>query len=171
MWYRRALYRTQFWAAILLPVFMLVARSVVGGGWNFFGYLFIAPVLAIALGAVAGITRARRSVRAEKAVAPADAIILTLWYLTIIGHSIAWTSDTAAALALIGVLIGLGAFWNAIAQLIRETKQRMDVVIASFETPMTPPEPPATRPPGGYDPRLDQGPVIRIEPPESSPDR
>ena len=170
MWYRRVLYGTQFWAALLLPVFMLIARSVIGGGWNFLAYLFIAPVLAIALGAVAGITRARRSVRAERAVAPADAVILTLWYLSIIAHSIAWTAETAGALALVGVLIGLAAFWNAITRLIHETRQRMDVVIASFEATATPPQPPANRP-GGYDPRLDQGPVIRIEPPERSPDR
>jgi hypothetical protein len=168
MWYRRVLYRTQFWAVVVLPAFMLIARSVIGGGWNFLGYLFIAPLLAVALGAVAGITRARRSVRAERAVAPADAIILTLWYLSIIGHSIAWTSEAAAALAVIGVLIGLAAFWNAIAMLIRETRLRMDVMLSSFDATVQSAEPPTNRPSAGYDPRLDAGPVIRIDPPENN---
>lgn len=157
MWYRRAIYRTQFWAALVLPAFMLVARSAIGGGWGFLGYLFIVPVLAVALGAVAGITRARRSARSARAVSQADAVILTLWYVAIVGHSIAWMTDAAAALAVIGVLLGLGAFWNSIAQLVREARQSVEAVLGGFEAPSVPPQ-------QGYDPRIDDGPVIRIDP-------
>ena len=65
MWYRRAVFYVQFWAAAVLPAWLLVSRGIVGAdsGWDFVAYLFIAPVLAVALLAVAGLIRARRSVR------------------------------------------------------------------------------------------------------------
>ena len=163
MWYRRAIHRVAFWAAVVLPIWLLLSRGILGAdtGWDFVAYLFIAPVLAIALAAVAGLTRARRSVREARAVSVRDAGILSAWWALIVAHSVAWNSDAAAMLALIGVLVGLVAFWNAIYQLIDETRKSMSEALARFDQTTQAASDPGRQ---GYDPRLGQGPIIRIDP-------
>ncbi|WP_166873664.1 MFS transporter [Salinibacterium sp. ZJ450] len=168
MWYRTAIFRAQFWAALVLPAWLLVSRGIFGAdtGWDFVAYLFIAPILAIALAAVAGLTRARRSARDARAVSTLDAAIVSLWWALIVAHSLAGDPQVSATLALVGIVVGIVAFWNAIYQLIAETRNRMSVVLASFE--QTVPVASDPRAGAGYDPRLGDGPVIRIDPPHGS---
>ena len=123
MFYRRVLYYWQFTAAVLLPTWVVVGRALFGSsmGWDFVLSIVLGLVLAIALGAVAIITTARKAVRSEKALSWQDAAILTPWHLTIIAFGI----RDLPVFAAIGVLLAVVAFWSAVWQLFAETRLRV----------------------------------------------
>ena len=131
MFYRRILYLGQFVAAIVLPTWVLIGRGLLDNdiGWEFLVFLVAAPFLSIGMLAVAGLTFARRSVRSSRAVSWLDAGLLTAWYLAIIAYGL-WASS---ALAIVILLLAIGAFWLAIWQLIRETRERWRGLVAGFE--------------------------------------
>lgn len=85
MWYRRALFNTQFAATIVLPLWLLVGRVFFGVilGWHYAIGLFLAPLLFIFLAVVTTITWARTSTRKAGAVSRVDAVLLSGWYFAV----------------------------------------------------------------------------------------
>lgn len=86
MWYRRVLFKTQFAATIILPLWLLVGRVFFGVilGWHFAIGLFLAPLLFIFLAVVTTITWARKSSRRSGAVTRVDAVLLSGWYFAVL---------------------------------------------------------------------------------------
>ena len=118
---RRVVYRLIFPLAVILPVWVLIGRGIVadGVGWQFVAYLFIAPVLFLALIATGGLIAARSEVRAERAVSWADAaVLIALWVALIATGFFAYP-----AIAIAIVLLVLGLFWLAIWELITSTRR------------------------------------------------
>ncbi len=161
MFFRRILYTGQFVAAVVLPTWVLVARGLLddGMGWEFLVYLVACPFLSVAMLMVAGLIVARGSTRARRAVSWADAAVLSVWYIALLGYGL-WSWPVLAALA---VILTVVAFWTAVVQLFRETRSRFRGYLAEKERPSsaTPPSRPDGRSPG----------IIVIPPPVEPPAR
>jgi hypothetical protein len=163
MWYRRGVFFAMFGAVVVLPVWLLVSRGIIftDTGWDFLGYLVLAPVLAVALAAVAGVVWARKSVREARTVSPLDAGLLTAWYVSILLYGASGDESVATTVAVLGVILGVASFWAAVWQLVRETRSRFRNIVTTFEQQAMPG---GGRGPGS-DPGANSGPVIRIDPP------
>lgn len=161
MWYRRGVFYAMLGSVVVLPVWLLVSRGIIftDTGWDFLGYLILAPMLAVALAVVAGLVWARKSVRNTRAVSNLDAALLSAWYLSIALYGASGDEGVASAIAVVGVLLAVACFWAAGWQLVRETRSRLKNIVTTFEQQAMPPNGP---PPG---PGRSSGPVIRIEPP------
>lgn len=131
MWLRRAFYYVQFWAIPVLPLWLLIGRGVMmdGIGWGFLALLVACPLLSVAMIAVMGITMARKSVRRARMLSWLDASVLTAWYLSIVLAGLI----ASPIVAILVVVLMLVAFWSAVWQLVVETRQRVNTVLASFE--------------------------------------
>jgi hypothetical protein len=88
MWYRRAVYTTQFAATIVLPLWLLIGRVFFGVilGWHYALQLFLAPLLFVFLAVVATLVWASKRVRESGAVSRLDATLLTSWYISILSY-------------------------------------------------------------------------------------
>ncbi|MET0806347.1 MAG: hypothetical protein ABWX98_04505 [Lacisediminihabitans sp.] len=88
MWYRRALFNSQFAATIVLPLWMLIGRVFFGVilGWHYAIQLFLAPLLLVFLAVVATLSWARKKSRIAGAVTHADAWLLSIWYLAVLAY-------------------------------------------------------------------------------------
>jgi ABC-type nickel/cobalt efflux system permease component RcnA len=86
MWYRRAVFNTQFAATIILPLWLLIGRVFFGVilGWHYAIGLFLAPLLFVFLAVVATLTWARKRTRRSGAVSRTDAALLSFWYFAIL---------------------------------------------------------------------------------------
>lgn len=131
MWYRRALHRGQFIAAIVLPAWVLISRGIIddGVGWQLLVYLIACPILFVAMVAVGGIISARPTVREQRAVSALDAALLSAWYVAIVSYGL-WASST---LAVAIVVLGIVLFWLSVVSLFRDTRARLQVMMAGFE--------------------------------------
>lgn len=127
---RKALFWWQFAAVIVLPTVLLIARGILGSamGWDFVLYLVLSPILGAFMLLVAGLTSARASVRAGRAVGWLDAGILLGWHASIVAFAVL----DAPALAAIVVIIGVAAFWIAVWQLVTETGRRVRSAVRDF---------------------------------------
>jgi small-conductance mechanosensitive channel len=128
---RRVLYYWQFIAVIVLPLWVLVGRGVFGSsvGWDFVLFLFLCPIMAFALLAIAGLTTARKSVRSQRAVSWIDAGVLIAWHAVIVGYGFM----DAPVLATLIVVVAVAAFWIALWQLVTETRDRFTHLVEGFE--------------------------------------
>jgi hypothetical protein len=135
MWYRRALHRGQFLAAIVLPTWVVVSRGLLndGVGWQLLVYLIACPILFVSMAVISGIISARPTVRETRAVSSLDAALLTAWYLTILSYGL-WAS-TPLAVGI--VLLGVALFWVSLVALLRDTRARLQVMMAGFEQAAT----------------------------------
>jgi hypothetical protein len=131
MYIRRALFFWQFIAVVVLPLWVLIARGIFGSsvGWEFIFFVVVCPILAIAMGAVAGLTYARKSVRSARTVSWLDVGILTVWHAAIIAYGFN-DSPLLATLIVLGAIVG---FWAAVWQLFTETSRRVRGALAGFE--------------------------------------
>jgi hypothetical protein len=131
MWYRRALLRGQFIAAIVLPTWVVVSRGLLddGVGWELLFYLVACPILFVGMAIIGGIINARPTVREQRAVSSLDAALLTAWYLVILSYGL-WAS-TLLAVGI--VLLGVALFWVSLAALLRDTRARLQVMMAGYE--------------------------------------
>ncbi|QIS41815.1 hypothetical protein GW571_06520 [Clavibacter capsici] len=129
---RRALYRWQFAAVVVLPAWLLVGWAAFGsGGWELLLVMISAGALGIALIAALGLVLARRSVRTRRAVSPTDAVAMGVLALAVIGagtYSAISTWCAVVAVLAAAALVGL-----AVRQLLAETRQRMQEVISVIE--------------------------------------
>ncbi len=165
MWYRRAVFFAMLGSVVVLPVWLLVSRGIIftDTGWDFLGYLILAPILAVALAVVAGLVWARKSVRSTRAVSNLDAALLTAWYLSIAMYGASGDEGPASAIAVVGVLLAGASFWAAAWQLVRETRTRFRNIVTTFEQQAMPRN--GQSGPGPSGPGAGSGPVIRIDPP------
>ncbi|WP_193509925.1 MFS transporter [Cryobacterium sp. BB736] len=135
---RRGFYWAQFGAVIVLPLWLLIGRGLVfsGSGWAFVMLLIVAPILFVYMGLILGLTLARKSVRATKAVSWIDVALLAVWWLVLIAAGFVRNDGIAA----IAILISIGAFWLQLWQLIRETRDRFNAATARLTDsyPVTP---------------------------------
>ena len=161
MWYRRGVFYAMLGSVVVLPVWLLVSRGIIftDTGWDFLGYLILAPLLAVALATVAALVWVRKSVRSTRAVSVLDAALLTAWYLSIVLYGASGDEGVATALSVIGVLLAVASFWAAAWQLLRETRSRFRNIVTTFEQQAMPG---SGEQPG---PNAGRGPVIRIDPP------
>jgi hypothetical protein len=120
---RRVVYRLLFPLAVVLPIWVLISHGILadGLGWQFVAYLFIAPVLFVALMVIGAILIATPGVRAAKAVSWPDAAVLIALWVSLIASGL-WAYP---ALGVAAVLLVLGAFWLAVWEFIRETRRRL----------------------------------------------
>jgi hypothetical protein len=123
MVFRRASFYWQFAAAVLLPVWVLVGRGILGSdvGWDFLFYLVVCPILCVAMLAVVGATVARKGVRTTRALSWQDVAVLLPWHAAILAYGFFASSLIAVAV----VLLGIAAFWSAAWQLYSETRTRV----------------------------------------------
>ncbi|MFB9309480.1 hypothetical protein ACFFRL_09760 [Agromyces hippuratus] len=129
---RRALYRWQMIAIIVLPVWLAVGWAIFGGGgWGTLGLVIVVPIAFIVLGIVALITNVRPTVRQERALSWIDVGVLTAWHLSIIGTG--FYGPTATGFGVLAILLGIAAFWVAVWQLVTDGANRMKASMAEFE--------------------------------------
>jgi hypothetical protein len=159
---RRALYYWQFIGAVVLPVWVLIGRGIILAdvGWDFVLYLVLCPALFVAMLAVAGLTVARKKVRDSRAVAWQDAAIIAVWHLSIVAYGFLAITGLAAVI----VIVGLVAFWSAAYLLFTETRSRVKEAFSLG------PIDAGTYAAGSYDPAVDAGRVIIINPDGSKED-
>ncbi|RFA22024.1 MFS transporter [Subtercola boreus] len=132
MFVRRAFFYWQVAAVVLLPLWVLIGWSVFGGQvWQFLLVMLACGVLALAMAAVGVLIWARKGVRATKTLSWLDVMMVALWHVSII--VLGFFTPAASLVAVAAVLLGLGAFWAAIYQLVRETRQRVQGVFDSFQ--------------------------------------
>ncbi len=135
---RRGFYLAQFGAIIVLPLWLLIGRGLVfsNSGWAFVMLLIVAPMLFVYMGLILGLTLARKSVRATKAVSWIDVLLFTVWWLLLIAAGFVKND----AIAVFAVFVSVGAFWLQLWQLIRETRDRFNAATARLTDsyPVTP---------------------------------
>lgn len=155
---RKAFYWWLFPSAVILPAWLLVGWAIFGsGGWTFLGLLIACPILFVAMIAVGGIIYARKSVRDAKAVSWIDVGILAAWQISIIAFG-CFIPGAASWIAVLGVLLGLAAFWLSLWQLLTETRTRMKITFDAYERAAQPDQSRAAQPD-----LLDGGEYIVIE--------
>jgi hypothetical protein len=131
---RKAFYWWLFPSAVVLPVWLLVGWAAFheGSGWTFLGLLVLCPILFLALAAVGGIMRARKSVRAARAVSWRDAGLLAGWSASIAGFGF-FPAGATGWLAVLGVLFFLATFWVGLWELVTETRTRVQETYLAYE--------------------------------------
>lgn len=160
MWYRRAVFNSQFAATIILPLWLLIGRVFFGVilGWHYAIGLFLAPLLFVFLAVVATLTWARKRTRRSGAVSRMDAILLSFWYFAILcygffvvdsvhseepGTSIATKAfgqqfrDASFTIADISggviIVIALTTFWVVLVEYLVETRPHVVKSLTGLE--------------------------------------
>jgi len=129
---RRTLFRWQFPAVIVLPLWLMIGSSIFGsGGWAVLGIFFGAVLLGLGLLAVSGLIFARREVREQRAVSWPDVGVLGLWHLLII--ALGFSEDPSGWLSVLVVVVGIGAFWYAVWALFDAARKRVRAMIVLLE--------------------------------------
>ena len=142
---RRAFYHWQFIAAAVLPLWLLVGSAIFGsGGWAVIGVFFGAVILGLSLLVVALVIFARKEVRETRTVSWADVGVLGLWHLMII--SIGFSNNASGWVSLLVVLVGVGAFWFALWELVTAARARMRAMIDLIDQTARTPGAGAARP-------------------------
>ncbi|RFA08714.1 hypothetical protein B7R54_05335 [Subtercola boreus] len=132
MFVRRAFYYWQVAAVVVLPLWVLIGWSVFGGQvWQFLIVMLSCGVLALAMAAVALLTFARKQVRLTRTVSWQDMLVVALWQVSIIAVGFFFPAGSIIAVA--SVVLGLVAFWSSIAQLLGETRKRVQGVFDTFQ--------------------------------------
>lgn len=131
MWLRRVFYYAQFWAIPVLPLWLLIARGITldSPGWGLLVLLFAAPLLALMLVVIAGLTLARKSVRRARLVSWLDVAALTAWYAVIVVAGLV----SGPLMAVIVVAATIAVFWLQVWQLFVETRRRISVAFAGYD--------------------------------------
>jgi hypothetical protein len=155
---RKAFYWWLFPSAVLLPAWLLIGWAIFGtGGWTFVGLLVVCPILFVAQLAVGGIMMARKSVRDSRAVSWYDVGLLAAWHLAIVFFGL-FIPGVSSWLAVLGILLGLAAFWVSLWELVTEARMRVQQTFEAYERAAQPQQ--VRRPEGGF---ADDADIIVIE--------
>ena len=138
MWLRRAFYWVQLAAILVLPSWIMVARSISPYGLGTQDLLvFLAwPALTVSMIVVLGVTWARKSVRTTKTLSWTDVVSLGAWYLIAIVYGIFVAQSAELAAGLTGGLLALASlavFAIAVWQLMVAARRRVETVFASLD--------------------------------------
>ncbi|MFB2554995.1 MFS transporter [Herbiconiux liangxiaofengii] len=129
---RRAFFYWQFPASVILPAWVLVGWGLFSAtGWQILGVIVGIMMLTVGMLAVAGVTSARKEVRAEKAVSWLDVALLAVLHALVI--AVGFYSDFTALFSTLAVVALIALFWAGIVQLVIETRKRVRATLASFE--------------------------------------
>ncbi len=129
---RRAFYRWQMIAVVVLPIWLAIGWAIFGGGgWGTLGLVIVVPVTFIALGVVALLTNVRPTVREQRASSWTDVGVIGAWHLAIIATGLYGASATL--FGVLAILLALAAFWIAIWQLVNDGAKRVQASMAEFE--------------------------------------
>jgi hypothetical protein len=122
MIFRRAVYVAMFPAAIILPLWVVIARGIVADllAWELLAYFVIGGILFAMMAATAAVIAARKSARAARAVSWGDALVITATVVALFASGL-WALPV---LAVVDVLLVIGAFWLAVWELVSETRTR-----------------------------------------------
>ena len=157
---RRAFFYWQTAAALVLPVWLLIGWGIWGTtAGELVGVAITAPILVVALLIVVGLTIARRSVRAARAVSWLDVAVLGFWHAMLIG--LGFFGDAASWFAVFAVIGAIVAFWSAVWQLVTETRKRVRAVLDEFQR--------VTEPSGTRRAPIDAGEYV-VLPPKGNPE-
>ena len=128
---RRVVYRLLFPLAFVLPVWVLIGRGILldGIGWDFLVYVFVCPILFIALLMIGGLMVWRPGARTEKAVTGWDAAVLIALWLTLIATGFV----AHPALVALAVVLVLGAFWLAVWELVSAGRKQFQAVMDDID--------------------------------------
>ncbi|MCR8670459.1 hypothetical protein [Agrococcus sp. HG114] len=160
-WALRAFFWAMIGAIVVLPVWIMFGRALAGAplGDALLLQAFLGPGLAILIGAVVGMTLARKEVRRARAVRPRDVRLLGPWLLVIalLGFTVvdtaggrtgsaltAWFGDgwlTASqsftAIGIMATIIGgVVLFWLQLVELGRETRARVERAVTDLQAPL-----------------------------------
>jgi len=135
---RKAFYRGQFAAVIVLPLWIVIARSLSVHSLGAQDLLIFLswPVLAVALAVTAGLTVARAAVRSARAVAWSDVAVLSLWYAVAIAYGVFISLSSTLGAGLTGGLLALVSAASvafAVWQLLQAARRRVETVFAGFD--------------------------------------
>jgi hypothetical protein len=160
-WALRAFFWAMIGAIVVLPVWIMFGRALAGAplGDALLLQAFLGPGLAILIGAVVGITLARKQVRKPRAVQWRDVRLLGPWLLVIalLGVTVvdsaggrsgsaltAWFGDgwlTASqsftAIGIMATIIGgVALLWLQVLELGRETRARVERAVQDLQAPL-----------------------------------
>lgn len=160
-WALRAFFWVMIGAIVVLPVWIMFGRALAGAplGGALLLQAFLGPGLAILIGAVVGITIARKQVRKPRAAQWRDVKLLGPWLLVIalLGVTVvdtgggstgsaltAWFGDgwlTASqsftAIGIMATIIGgVVLFWLQVLELGRETRARVERAVNDLQAPL-----------------------------------
>lgn len=160
-WALRAFFWAMIGAIIVLPAWIMFGRALAGAplGEALLLQAFLGPGLALVIGAVVGITVARKEVRRPRAVTWRDLRLIGPWLLVIalLGFTVvdtaggrtgsaltAWFGDGALtasqSFTAIGVMVtiigGVVLFWLQVVELGRETRRRVEKVVGDLQAPL-----------------------------------
>lgn len=160
-WALRAFFWAMIGAIIVLPAWIMFGRALTGAplGEALLLQAFLGPGLALVIGAVVGITIARKEVRRPRAVTWRDLRLIGPWLLVIalMGFTVvdtaggrtgsaltAWFGDGALtasqSFTAIGVMVtllgGVVLFWLQVVELGRETRRRVEKVVGDLQAPL-----------------------------------
>jgi tryptophan-rich sensory protein len=138
MWIRRAFYWVQLAAIVVLPSWIMIARSISPSGLGTQDLLvFLAwPALTVSMIVVLGVTWARKSVRSTKTLSWTDVVSLGIWYLIAIAYGVFVSQSAELAAGLTGgmlALASLAVFAIAVWQLMVAARRRVETVFASLD--------------------------------------
>ncbi|TQL47609.1 hypothetical protein FB562_0674 [Homoserinimonas aerilata] len=131
MWFRRAFFYAMYGAPVVLPLWLVLARTFIlrVDEWEIPFLTFAAVVLAAVMAVVSGIVWFRSTVRRERAVSWLDVGVLGAWYLSIVFAGLV----DHAAISIPVILIAVVAFWSSIWQLLTETGRRVKSALAGLD--------------------------------------
>lgn len=160
-WALRAFFWVMIGAIVVLPAWIMFGRALAGAplGDALLLQAFLGPGLAVVIGAVVGITLARKEVRRPRAAMWRDLRLIGPWLLVIalMGFTVvdtaggrtgsaltAWFGDGALtasqSFTAIGVMVtligGVVLFWMQVAELGRETRRRVEKVVGDLQAPL-----------------------------------
>jgi hypothetical protein len=160
-WALRAFFWTMIGAIVVLPAWIMFGRALAGAplGEALLLQAFLGPGLALVIGAVVGITLARKEVRRPRAATWRDVRLIGPWLLIIalMGFTVvdtaggrtgsaltAWFGDGALtasqSFTAIGVMVtligGVVLFWLQVVELGRETRRRVEKAVGDLQAPL-----------------------------------
>jgi uncharacterized membrane protein len=122
----------------VLPLWLFVGWGVSdASGWSFVGLLVLAPLLFVFLTIVSVLVYMRAGVRRSNAVSWLDMALVGAVHVAIVVFGL--FTEATSAVAVLGVVLGLAAFWGAVWQLVQETRERARAALREFEQMATSP--------------------------------
>ena len=145
---RRAFFRWQYLAIVVLPVWLAIGWAIFGGGgWGTLGLVLVVPLTVITLGVVALLMSVRPTVREQRALSWTDVGVLAGWHAAIIGTG--FYGASATLFGVLAILLAIAAFWLAIWQLVGDGARRVQASMAEFERLAAQQQAPGVRPDAG----------------------
>ncbi|HEY8319602.1 MAG TPA: hypothetical protein VIG76_12300 [Amnibacterium sp.] len=127
----RAAFVWQFAAVVVLPLWVLTGYAIWGGGLGgFLSVTLLAPLLAVALLALAAIFTARATVRRRRMLGAADSAVIAV--LTVVLTGFGFFGAATAWFGVLAVAALIGGFWLAGRELVTDVRTRMRQTLAAF---------------------------------------